>query len=248
MKIVIIEDEIAAQQSLEQTIKKNYPQFTIAAITDSVPHSIELITNIQPDIVFIDIEIKMGSGFDVLAGLSDIQFEIIFTTAFNQFAIEAFKFHAIDYLLKPIEEKQLLHSINHCIKRLEEKNSAQQISNLLEYLRHPVQPKKCLNVSNTGGVEFIDLQDILYVSAKGSYTQLSLKNKTTIVISKSIKEIEKSLMNSTFYRIHNSYIINSNYLSKYHKGRGGDVVLIDGTSLPVSVNRKEEFLKHFGIE
>ena len=134
---IIVEDEIAAQKYLQNLLQKHFPEISVIAIADNVPDAISMVEKHQPDVLFLDIEIKMGSGFDVLIALPGLKSEIIFATSFNQFAIDAFQYHAVDYLLKPLEDKRALEAIGHCVNSIKSKNSNQQIAQLLQYIQHP---------------------------------------------------------------------------------------------------------------
>ncbi|XZF14937.1 LytR/AlgR family response regulator transcription factor [Chitinophagaceae bacterium MMS25-I14] len=246
MKVVIVEDEAAARQYLENFLNRHFPQVIIAAVPDNVPDAVSAINLHRPDIVFMDIDIKMGSGFDVLAALPEIKSEIIFTTAFNQFAIDAFKYHAVDYLLKPLQDTQVADAVRHSISRIEQKNSSQQVVQLLQFLQQPALQKQRISIHTMDGIEFLDVDDILFAEAKGNYTELKLRAGTKLVTSKKLKEVEQQLVAAGFFRIHHSYVVNTRYIRKYYKGRGGSVQLIDETVLPVAVTRRDEFLRSFG--
>lgn len=246
MKVIIIEDEIASLQYLKRVLQDNFPEINIVAVSDNVPDAITLINKYAPDIIFIDIRIKFGTGFDVLAALPEITSEIVFTTAYDQFAIDAFRFHAIDYLLKPIDEKHVVETTRLCKVRIEEKMTGKQIINLLKQLKQPEDQKKKVAIHTLEGIDFIEADDILFAEARGNYTELHLKNKVKITTSKKLKEFEAMLSEPQFLRIHHSYIVNTKCVKKYVKGRGGYVILANDMSLPVSSARKEYFLKLFG--
>jgi two-component system, LytTR family, response regulator len=245
MKAIIVEDEIASQQYLCNLLKMHFPDITTVAIVDNVPAAIKTINDERPDILFVDVEIKMGTGFDVLASLTNVKAEIIFTTAFNQFAIDAFRHHAIDYLLKPMDDKLVIAAVSHCLERLTLRNNNQQIAGLLEHMRRSILPIKRLSIHTTDGVEFIDTNDIMLAEAKGNYTILKLKTGKKVTLSKKLKDVEPNLPEPTFFRVHHSYIVNVNYVVKYHKGRGGSIILSDQTPVPVSESRKDGFLRNF---
>lgn len=245
MKVLIVEDEFASQQYLSKFLQQFFPELKIAGIADNVPDAVRLIREEEPDILFLDIELKMGTGFDVLQQCPDLKAEVIFTTAFNQFAVHAFEYHAVDYLLKPLEDSRLKRSLEFCIERVEQKSSKQQISALLEHIQ-PGSSRKRLSIHTADGIEFIEAEEILYAMAKGNYTELKLKNGHKVTVTKKLKEIEEKLPASLFFRIHNSYIVQSSCIKKYYKGRGGSIVLNDDTALPVSSARRDELMKHFG--
>ncbi|HTN17960.1 MAG TPA: LytTR family DNA-binding domain-containing protein [Chitinophagaceae bacterium] len=247
MNVMIVEDELASQKYLKHFLQQHFPAFNIIAVTDNVPDAISALEKMNPDILFLDVDIKMGTGFDVLAAVPGIETEIIFTTAFNQFAINAFEYHAVDYLLKPLEDNRLMEAIDHCRNRVKQKKDSKQIENLLQQWQQPVEAsRKRISVTINGGVEFIETGDILCAIAKGNYTEIKLKDGSKKLVSKKLKDIEEHLPSISFLRIHNSYIVNISSIKKYYNGRGGYVELQDETSLPVSSARKDELLKHLG--
>lgn len=247
IRVVIIEDEIASQQYLRQLLQQYFPGMQLLAVIDNVPEAIDAVKRLQPHIVFLDVEIKMGTGFDVLEALPRISFEVIFTTAFNQFAIDAFRYHAIDYLLKPLDDKRVVEAVSYAREHINQKSSAQQIARLLQHLHQPALTKK-ISIHTVDGIEFVDPDDILFAEAKGNYTEIRLRTGVKYIVSKKLKEMEQSLSEPVFFRIHYSYIVNAKYVKKYFKGRGGYVTLQDDTVIPVSAARKDDFLRHFGQE
>lgn len=245
MKIVIVEDEKASQQYLQNLLERRFPHMTIAAVTDNVPDAAALIRLHLPDIVFLDIEIRMGTAFDVLSRLDNTTAELIFTTAFNQFAIDAFRHHAMDYLLKPLEDEQVADAVKRCERRILERNSVQQLSGLLQYLQKPAQRTR-IGIHTVDGIAFIDTNDIVFAAAKGNYTELKLSTGARITASRKLKDMEQQLAAPQFFRIHHSYVVNTHYVKKYVRGRGGYIILTDDSSLPISVARKDDFLKNLG--
>lgn len=248
MKIVIVEDELDAREYLIRILRKHFAQCQIVAICDNVPDAVNAIREQLPDIVFLDVEIKLGTGFNVLEQVSDIPLSVVFTTAFDHYATAAFRHYAVDYLLKPLVEKQVADAVQRCIgrKALPDLAYQQHIYKLLEELRHPVSQKTKLGIHTMDGIEFVDIQDIIYGEASGSYTELWLRSGVKLTASRRLKEVEESLPPQQFFRIHHSYIVNLQYVKKYHKGRGGYLLLHNNVSLPVSSARKEAFLEWLG--
>jgi two-component system LytT family response regulator len=246
MKVVIIEDEVASQEYLRNILLNHFPQLKVVALVDNVPDAVSVLNAHQPDIVFLDVEIKLGTGFDVLVQLPKRSFEVVFTTAFNTFALEAFRFHAIDYLLKPLNTAEVIEATERCMQRVKNGHDNTILNKLLEQLNQPVVQKTKLGIHTLEGIEFIEVPDIVYGEAKGNYTELWMKNGVKITTSKKLKDIEESLPRQMFFRIHHSYIVNLQYVKKYHKGRGGYLVLHDGQSLPVSSAKKDDFMNWLG--
>jgi two-component system LytT family response regulator len=247
MKAVIVEDELAFQEQLSSVLCKTFPGLEIASVADNVPDAIEAISNHQPDILYLDVEIKSGTGFDVLSQLAHRPFDIIFTSAYSTFALEAFRYHAIDYLLKPLSAFQIIEATERCIKRSSKKDQDNiSLNRLIELLKPPRIQKSKLGIHTLDGIEFVDISDIMYGEAKGNYAVLWMKNDTKITTARKLKEIEEYLPKQQFFRIHHSYIVNIQFAKKYYKGRGGYIVLHNGKSLPVSAAKKDDFFDWLG--
>ena len=246
MRVIIIEDEQASQDYLRHILNTHFPEIEIVALADNVPEAIEVIRKHSPDIVFMDVEIKLGTGFDVLARVGHRTFEVVFITAYNTFAVDAFRHHAIDYLLKPVSAAYMAEAIELCRQRLGNKQRTDQIDKLLRQLQVQPAQKSKIGIHTIEGIEMLDVADIVYGEAKGNYTDLWLKGGAKVTTSKKLKEMEEVLTLHQFFRIHHSYIVNMQYVSKYHKGRGGYLVLQNGLSLPVSSSRKDDFLNWLG--
>jgi len=203
----------------------------------------ESIARHQPDLVFLDIQMPKMNGFDMLKKLGSISFEVIFTTAFDRYAIDAIRSSALDYLLKPVDDEDLAAAIDKCRERIAEKRSKLQLENLLNNLstRNPLD--KTLALAASDGISFIKMSDILRVEANGRYAKFYLVSKETILVSKPLGDYEDILSANQFFRIHDSSIINLNHVKKYTRGDGGTVLLSDNTELDVARRRKDEFLK-----
>jgi two-component system, LytTR family, response regulator len=241
MKALIIEDEKASREYLRSILQQHFPQLNIAGVADNVPDAIALIQDKKPDLIFLDVEIKLGSGFDVLDGIPDPSFEVIFTTAFQSFALEAFRVHAVDYLLKPLQADLVVSATQRSVARILSGSGHEMVRQLVRQLQQPAAGNK-LVLHTMEGLEFTDMEDIMYAAAKGNYTLLYLNSGAKITISKKLKDIEEALPVKAFFRVHHSYVVNRSYISKYHKGRGGYLVLKEGSSLPVSSSRKDGLL------
>lgn len=243
LKVIIIEDEIASQHYLKRLLGVHFPEIRIVAVEDTVQAAIDTIGRERPDLVFMDVEIRQGTGFEVLAGLPGAAFDVIFTTAFNQFAIDAFQHHAIDYLLKPLDDERVIKAIRRSIARQESQRSQERVQHLLQYLQKTALPR--LAVSTIHGLEFIDIESILYVEASGNYCKIRQRGGSSITATRKIKDLTEQLSEPLFIRVHHSYLVHTRYIKRYQKGRGGYVELDDGTAIPVSPQKKDDFLKHF---
>lgn len=242
--VVIVEDEPAARERLIRMLSRHFPQLEIVATADSVPQAVAAIRLYVPQLVFLDIEIKMGSGFDVLMQLKDTVFDVIFLTAFDAYAVDAFRHNAVDYLLKPLKKELLIESIDRHLARRQQGTPVLS-SEILSRLSKS-QAAVRIGIANHEGIDFLDMSDILYAEASGSYTKLAMKSGNPILVTKRLKEIEEKLSPDHFLRIHHSYIVNLRSVKKYLRGRGGCIVLNNGETLPISMGRKDEFLKRMG--
>jgi len=242
-KCIIVEDEINASNVLKLKIAHFFPEIEIIGIKETVKEAVSLIIKTQPDIVFLDIELKDGSGFEVLEKCTESDASIIFTTSFDQFAIRAFQFNAIDYLLKPISNELLIKAIKKGLKSLNQKQNQEIRTNLVKNLSlHNNYQLKSLAISTRTGFDFMELNDICYLEADGSYTCLYSSRNKKIISSRRLKYYEEVLgVYSNFYRIHNSYIVNLQYLKSYNNE--GYVVLKDNRKIPLSRSKKKEFLR-----
>lgn len=243
IQAIIIDDEKKCISLLEKMLKQNLPDVQIAGTATQPEEGIKLIRQTEPDLVFLDIEMPRKNGFEVLEATRDIPYEIIFTTAYNQYAIKAFRYSALDYLLKPVDTTELINAVQRFKARHKTNSRQQQIDLLFNNLRNLSQPYNKISVATTEGVIFINITDILYCEATGSYTTLFLKNSDKLVTSKALKDFEELLLDHPFFRIHHSYLINLNEIKRYIKGEGGSVLMSNTTELPVSKRKKEEFLK-----
>lgn len=244
MKIIIVEDEISSQEYLKNILEAQFPETDIVAITDNVPEAVQLIKRYTPGLVFLDVEIKLGSGFDVLEQVKEQCFDVVFTTAYNTFAVEAFRYHAMDYLLKPLNAIYIIEAVKRSQQKAKQgfNTEKSQIASLLQQLQSSAHQKPKLPIPTLEGFDFVEVSDIMYAEAKGNYTDLWMKDIYKITTSRKIGELMDTLPGNLFFRIHHSYIVNMQYIHKYHRGRGGYLVLQNSQSLPVSATKKEEFL------
>lgn len=240
---IIVDDELHCRKSLETLIGKNFPILAIKAVCKSPGEGIQAIIEHHPELVFLDVEMPPSSGFEMLQQLDEINFEIIFTTAYEKYALQAIKFSAMDYLLKPIGKEDLAEAILRMKEKKLHEKSAKNIEALFENVKNIQNPSKKIVLPATNGIELIYLQDIVHLDSSGNYTTFHLKNKQKIVVSKTIKEYEEMLEDMHFFRVHNSHIINLHYVKNYIKGEGGIVKMEDGSEIDVSRRRKDEFLK-----
>ncbi len=244
MKAILVDDEMNALEMLEWMILKNCPDIEIVAMCESPLEGLEKIKALKPDLIFLDIEMPQLNGFDLLDRLGKHESDVIFTTAYNQFAIKAFKACALDYLLKPIDPEDLKSAVQKA-KYKKSRVSTEQLDILLSYMR-PEKPKsKRIALTTTDHLIFIDTDKIIYCESDSNYTIVFLSNGEKVIVSKTLKDVEEILDGSDFFRIHASYLINMKHVTKFTRGDGGYVVMSNNQHITVSRKKKDEFFEMF---
>lgn len=238
---LIIDDEQHCINRLADLLKQYHSDVMLVSTAASVKEGLQAIELCQPQLLFLDVQLKDGTGFDLLRQCKYINFKIIFTTAFEKFAIEAIKFSAIGYLLKPVEEEDLKQAVDK-IKTISVEQTRQMANVIDTNMNQPIK-KKRLTVPVGNELLFLNIEDIVRCHSDINYTTIFKNDKQKIVVAKTLKEFEEMLTAYDFFRIHNSDLINLSYLKSYNKGKGGSVTLTDGTELEVSTRRKDDFLK-----
>ena len=245
IRCVLIDDESNSLEMMEWLLKTYCPQVKIEAMCNAAAKGIEAINKYKPDLVFLDIEMPHMNGFDMLEQFDKLSFDVVFCTAYDQFAIRAFKYSALNYLLKPIDPEDLKETI----RRIEERKSTpskEQIELLFQNIKQHVKPTAQRIALTTGdGMIFVPTQDILYCQAESNYTSVVLAGGKKIVVSKVLKDIDEALSGPDFFRVHNSYLINLNQISKFVRGDGGYVIMQDGATVSISRSRRQEFMELF---
>ena len=245
MKAVIIDDEILVAKNMHMLLTRYCPDVLVEGIGHSAKEAEELIKDKRPDVVFLDVEMPHGNGFDLLKRMEHIDFGVIFVTAFDHYAIRAIKYSAIDYLLKPIDINELVAAVKKAELQLKSKSINQGLNLLLHNLAQPAGKLQKLTLPTMEGMIFVDVDDILYCKSDGNYTTFYLLNGQNPMVTRQIGTYEDLLPEPLFCRVHRQYIINVNKVSKYIKGRGGYVVMSDGKIIDVSVRKKEDFLNAY---
>ena len=243
IRTVLVDDEIDSIRVLQRLLEGYCPEVGIVGKADGVEVGVHVIQSTKPDLVFLDIEMTQGNAFDLLNQLQPIEFQVIFVTAFDNYAIRAFKYSAVDYLLKPIDIDDLRSALERVMRRVQGKTFLDQMETLLYNVETFQLTQQKMAVPTLTGLVFIPIKDIMRFEAKGSYTTIFLTNTEQIIATRNIKEYEDLLPSAIFCRVHNSHIINLHKIQKYHKGRGGYVVMEDGTNIEVASRRREEFLQ-----
>lgn len=238
---IIVDDENHCIQTLRYDLARLCPHVQVIGESLSGEDAIHKIRDLQPDLVFLDIEMPGMSGFELLRALERINFQVIFVTAYDQYAIQAFRFAALDYLLKPIVGEQLKEAVARAASYAHATHNATQLEVLMHNLRDGLKSPK-IGLPSGRGMDFVNTDDILYCKAESNYTQISLRDGKKYTYSKTLKDIEHLLANLGFFRIHQSYLIHMGDVHRYLRDDGGYVEMTDGFRIPIAKRRKEEFM------
>lgn len=242
IKAVIVDDEPYSCESLVTLLERYCPAVKVADICYSGEDALKAIKEQQPQIVFLDIEMPKMNGFEMLEKIPEINFEIIFTTSYDQYAIKAIRFSALDYLLKPVDREELQKAVQK-VTQLQNHQLPQQLEILLQKFHHPVLSVQKIALPTMEGLQMVEVNSIISCTSDSNYTIFLLKNKQKIIVSRTLKDIEEMLEDYSFLRVHHSYIVNLNEVNKYIKGEGGYLIMCDDSTVDVSRSRKESLLK-----
>ena len=240
LKAIIVEDEKTSRDILKNYLRKYCPKVNLIGEAENVEEALVLIRSNDLDLVFLDVEMPYGNAFDLLDKVGDRQFETVFVTAYNQYALDALNAHASYYLLKPISIEKLIEAVDYVSDIKEKENKLQQA--ILKPVNAQVTGK--ITIPQQQGFEVLEVKEILYCQADDNYTQIFLRDSKKLV-SKTLKYFEETLAENGFARVHKSYLVNVNAIVEYRKGKGGSVVLANGKQIMVSPSRKKELLAFF---
>lgn len=245
IRCILVDDEKNALEMMEWLLKTYCPNVEIMAMCNSAEQGIEAIHKFKPDVVFLDIEMPRMNGFDMLEKFDKLFFDVVFCTAYDQFAIKAFKYSALNYLLKPVDPDDLKATI----ERIEERKAIptkEQFDLLLQNINQPAKstPQRIALTTNDGMI-FVPTSDIIYCEAESNYTKVVLQGGKKIVVSKVLKDIDEALSGPDFCRVHSSFLINVNRIKKYVRGDGGYLIMDDDANISISRNRRQEFMDLF---
>lgn len=246
LKAILIDDEESGLSSLREKIAAYCPQVTIISLCGSAAEGIAAIESLRPEIVFLDIEMPVMNGFVMLQQLKYKNFELIFTTAYDHYAIKAIRFSALDYLVKPVEIEDLKAAVERAGEKRKHASTNPQIELLVEQWISQKQSYNRMAIPTADGLQFIKTEDIIYLEASVNYTNIFCSHNKKFLVSRTLKEFEDMLPRDIFVRIHHSHIINKHFAEKYIRGEGGQVVLSNGVTLDVAKRKKAEFLKAIG--
>lgn len=243
LKTIIVDDESGCREVLNNLLSKFCPNVEIVSKAASASAAYEAILQHKPDLVFLDIEMPQGNSFDLLERFSEIDFDIIFTTAYDHYAIKAIKFSAIDYLLKPVDPDDLKQAVGRLLNKKENQQLLQdKFKTLLDNIKPGNKPKK-VAIADGEGLIFVNIKEIIRCDSDGNYTYIILENGKKMMASRTLGEYEEMFAGENFFRVHRSHLINMDHIKKYIKGEGGYVILSDNSQAEVSRRKKIEFLE-----
>lgn len=242
IKAIIADDEPNCCKTLSLLLDRYCKEVQVTGIFHNGLDALQAINTSSPDLVFLDVEMPKMNGFEMLEKLPKINFHLIFTTSYDQYALKAFRFSAIDYLLKPIDRKELQNAVQKIVKR-SEMPAAEQLQILFQKLHHPAAAVTKIALPTMEGLQMIPVQSIISCEANDNYTTLVLKGNKKLVVSCTLKVIEEMLEEHSFIRVHRSFLVNLDEVEKYVKADGGYVVMSDGSHIFISRNKKEELLQ-----
>jgi len=244
LKTIIVDDEPNAVDFIDSIIKEYCTDLEVAGKANNITEGSMLIDSIKPDLVFLDVEMPNGTGFDLLAKYPDKEFDVVFITAFNHYAIKAIKFSAVDYVLKPVNITEFIDAVKRVVtKRTVSPGSGNDnIRMLMENLRSPVPSR--LAIPTSEGMEYLNPKDIIRIEADRSYSWFFLTGGRKMLVSKHLKEFQDLLGDRYFFRSHNSALINLKFVKKFVRKEGGYIEMLDGAQVPISRTKKDLFLMH----
>jgi len=244
---LIVDDESHARETLGSYLGKYCSSVSVVGEAENIKVAQSLISELRPDLIFLDIEMPFGNAFDLLEKVGPQEFEVIFVTAFSQYAIQALNMSAAHYLLKPIDIDELIEAVNQATTNKNQKEQINRASILIDNLNTDSSLKKKIVLPQLHGFEVKNVNEIIYCQAEENFTKFHFSDGKSALICRKLKHYESLLSELGFHRIHRSTLINLDFVMKYHKGRGGQVELSNGDTLDVSESKKKSFLSRFGL-
>jgi two-component system, LytTR family, response regulator len=242
MKLLVIDNEPNQRTAIKALLNAFCPEVSLIEEADGVQSGLHQIKTMQPDIVLLDVEMDDGSGFDLMKQISQPFFQLIFVTAHNKYAIEAFQFSAIDYLLKPVDPDALQKSIQRAVHNIQGRDLSRQVEFLLQHLNGKHDHDKRIVLKDIENIYFVRISDILYCMAEGTYTKFYLQHDNPVMVSKNLKEYENILEPLGFIRTHHSYLVNPAKIIRFDKSDGGSLILEGNHPVPLSQRKKDAVL------
>jgi len=244
IKAILVDDEEHCRESLSILLEEYCPQVQLLAACSSAKEALQAIETLKPSLVFLDIEMPEMNGFEMLQQFKQLPFFVIFTTGYDQYAVKAFHFSALDYLMKPIDRHELIAAVNK-LQQQQHHPLLEQFQLLLSQVQHKGDFKK-IALPTIEGFELINIEEIIRLEADSNYTQIFLKNKSRLTVCRALKDMEEQLQDFPhFMRVHHSYVVNLNEAKIYVRGEGGYLIMNDGSTVNVSRSRKDALIKWF---
>jgi two-component system LytT family response regulator len=244
LRTIIIDDEAHVRETLTLLVKNFCPQVQLVGEASSVESGVKAIRELNPHLVLLDIRMGDGSAFDLLKKFETIDFKVIFITAYEKYAVQAFRFAAVDFLLKPVNPEDLADSVKRAENIIQHQLNT-QLQALEENMKNDIRQKKKIVLKTMENIYLVSLQDITYLESDRSYTTFHTLNHDRIVISKPLKDFDELLYDDGFYRVHKSYLINMMHIQRFEKQEGGSIVLTDDHKIPVASRKRDELLELF---
>jgi two-component system LytT family response regulator len=245
LKAILVDDELNSLQNLQFKIREYCPAIKIVAQTQNPEEAIRLIQLHKPDVLFLDIEMPRMSGFKMLEQIAEVDFEVIFITAYNHYAINAIRISAFDYLVKPVAIEDLQQTVER-LATFSIKKTRERANLLKQNLANPKSQDDHIAIPTNDGLEFIQIKQIIRIESSSNYSKLILQNGQHLLVTRQLKDFEELLQDYRFYRVHHSHLVNLNFIAKYIRGDGGQIAMRNGDMIDVSRRKKEVFLKLIG--
>ncbi|HSG67092.1 MAG TPA: LytTR family DNA-binding domain-containing protein [Bacteroidales bacterium] len=245
IRTVIIDDEVKARETIENMLLTYCPEVEIVGMAGSVKEGGKVVQKLKPELVFLDIKMGDGTGFDLLRQVQDQDFFLVFITAFEEFAIRAIKFSALDYILKPLDPDELIGAVEKAKQAIEKENLSFRLEALFENLDILNNKNKKIVLKTTNSVHIVNLSDIIRCESEKNYTHFYTVQGEKVTVSKTLKEFNELLTEYSFYRVHQSHLVNLTHVRRYDKQDGGYLVMDDESNVPVSFRKKEDLMKVF---
>ena len=246
MRAIIVDDEAKSRRFLKALCSEYCKDIEIVGLAASVSEARILLKELSPDIVFLDIRMPVENGFMLLEDRVDAdEYQVIFTTAYDEYVLKAFKYSAIDYLLKPIEIEELVGAVERCVEKVQIKNQHKRLNHLKKNLYH--NDTETIALATLEGYTFVRCDEIIRCEAKGNYTQLFFKDNSSLLLTKTLKYFDDLLSERGFFRVHRSNLINLKFVRKFLKGKQCAIEMVDGQQVEVSIRRKEALLKELSL-
>lgn len=243
MKVLVVDNDALIRSSLVGLIRSNFPEIASVSEAGGVKEGLNQIRILDPDLVFLDVEMDDGTGFDLLNQLPDFRFQLVFVTAFNKYAVDAFKFSAIDFILKPVESTELIEAVHRATESLKNQQIAEQLEVMKSALKDLRSADQKIVLRDNKSLYFVKVSDIFHCEAQGSYTTFFLQDGSQIVVSRPLKEYENLLEEFGFVRSHHSHLVNIKRITRLDKADGGLLILENGNSVPVSQRKWDHIME-----